>query len=399
MHASQTISDIARRHLAWSMVDGVGPIVFGHLQRVFGDLERAWGASAAELERVPRIGPKSAATVARSRDAALPKAEQEIAGAAQHGVRILCQQDDAYPAALRRISDPPIVIYVKGALQPTDAVALAIVGTRRCSIYGGEQARRFGELFAGAGFTVVSGLARGVDAFAHHGAVDVGGRSIAVLGNGLHEIYPPENEPLARKLLDHGCLISELPMTASVQRENFPSRNRIIAGLSLGVLVVEAPTRSGALITARLASDYNREVFALPGRLQEPAAQGVNALIRDGVAKLVMGLEDVLTELGELGYTMGLKQPTNAVSSPQRSEPEDQAATLFGAGASTPDAGLSRIEQRVLEAAPPEAVLQDVLIRASELPAHEVLSALTTLELRGLVKRLPGQQVMRVNRA
>ena len=306
-------------------------------------------------------------------------------------MRIICRADPDYPEGLKRIPDGPIVLYVKGELRPTDAIALAIVGSRRCTIYGSEQARRFGELLAGAGFTVVSGLARGIDAFAHHGAVEAGGRSIAVMGRGLTEVYPPENAALASKILENGAWVTELPMQAAVRAENFPSRNRIIAGMTLGTLVVEAAARSGALITARLASEYNREVFAVPGRVQDPMSFGTNALIRDGAAKLVMSLEDILDELGEVGERMRRVIDTGA----SRASATNDAAQSEEPGAARPPGPLSAAESRVYEILGYDPVLQDVVLRAAELPAGEVLAALTALELKGLVRRLPGNLVVR----
>ena len=388
MSTNDVISEAGRTHLAWALTDGVGPILFSRLLIHFGDARTALGCSATELEKVHGIGRVKADTVARTRDQA--GIGEEIEAAAAHGVRIICRADPDYPPGLKEIPDAPIVLYLKGELRDTDAVALAIVGTRRCSIYAGEQARRFGELLAGAGFTVVSGLARGCDAFAHHGAVDSGGRSIAVLGNNLSEIYPPENRALAEKLLGNGALVSELPMQATVRPENFPSRNRIIAGMTLGTLLVEAPRRSGALITGRLASDYNREVFAIPGRLQEPMADGTNGFIRDGIAKLITGLDDILDELGDVGRKMRPAEDAPAATS--KTGPDVPASRK-------PIAPLSAAEKRVLSVVPPDPILQDAVIRAAELPPGDVLGAITTLELKGLLKRLPGNLVTRSARA
>ncbi len=376
----QVVSEEGRRHLRWALTEGVGPILFGRLLAFFGDAQSALGASAAQLQSVERVGRELAERIARGRDAA--PVEDEIAAAREHGVRILCRADEDFPPGLRRIPDPPVVLYVRGELRPTDAIALAVVGSRRCSIYGAEQARRFGELLAGAGFTVVSGLARGIDAFAQHGAVDAGGRSIAVLGSGLTGVYPPENRALAERLLERGAWVSELPMRAAVRAENFPSRNRLIAGMSLGVLVVEAAQRSGALITARLAAEYNREVFAVPGRVQDPTSFGTNGLIRDGAAKLVMGLEDILAELGEVGAAM---RPDG---SEPRAAPRQAAAQVL-------PATLTPAERTVLELVGQEEVFQDELLTRATLPAGEVLAALTSLELKGCVRRLAGGRVAR----
>jgi DNA processing protein len=403
-----TITATGRIHLKWALVDGVGPLLFSRLLVQFGDAETALGASAGRLAEIRRVGPKSAEQIARGRDAV--EIDAEIAAAADHDVRIICREDEEYPPGLRQIADAPIVLYVKGQLQPTDAVAIAVVGTRRCSIYGGEQARRFGELLAGAGFTVVSGLARGIDALAQHGAVDAGGRSIAVMGKGLSEVYPPENQALAERLLENGAWLSELPMQAEVRRENFPGRNRIIAGMTLGTLVIEAPQRSGALITARLANEYNREVFAVPGRAQDPLAFGTNELIQRGYAKLTTCLEDILDELGEVGERMrpAAEEVAEDVAAGPRTGQEKAAAGVSpaeagGAGAPMssprPKSKLSEVEQRVYEATGYEPIFQDAVLRASQLPPGEVLAAFTSLELKGLIKRLPGQLVVRAGRA
>jgi len=376
------ISQPARAHLRWALVDGVGPLLFSRMCERFGDAQRALAASASELVALPRVSNRSADTFAAQRDAV--NIEREIETAATFGVRIICREDEAWPAGLRRIPDPPIVLYVKGELRATDAVALAIVGSRRCSIYGSEQARRFGELLAGAGYTVVSGLARGIDAFAHHGAVDSGGRSVAVFGRDLSDVYPAENRALAERILDCGAWISEYPFGTAVRGGNFPSRNRIIAGMTLGTLVVEAAKRSGALITARLASEYNREVFAVPGRAQDPTSLGANALIRDGAAKLTIGLEDIVDELGDVGVAM------HPESGPLASKSERAGSTRASDTAQLTDA-----ERSVFEKISSEPVLQDLVSQRSERPPGEVMAALTSLELKGLIRRLPGNLVQR----
>lgn len=386
---SAVISEAGRQHLQWALIDGVGPLTFQKLLITFTSPEEAWRASARALEQVHRIGREKADQIASQRATVAPLVDAEIAAIEQVGGRILCREDADYPAGLKQLPDPPIVLYVKGELRSTDAVAVAVVGTRRCSVYGSEQARRFGELLAGIGITVVSGLARGIDAFAHHGAIDADGRTLAVLGTGLGEIYPPENQALAERLVSSGALISELPVRAAVRRENFPSRNRIIAGLSLGTLVIEAPKRSGALITARLASEYNREVFALPGRVGDPNAFGTNALIRDGAAKLVLDLEDIINELGEVGYHLQLKERAA----------EEQESSEQGAATTAPPSPLPPIEQRVLALISFDPILQDVIIQNAEYPPGEVLAALTSLELKRLIRRLPGQLVVRVGQA
>jgi DNA processing protein len=411
--ASPTITESGRVHLAWALTDGVGPQRFAQIIEHFGDAATALALPPAELGVIKGIGRETIDGIARSRDPA--RVEAEIAAAAEQGVRIIGRGDPDYPAGLAKIADPPIVLYVKGELLPTDAIAVAVVGSRRCTIYGSEQARRFAELLAQAGFTVVSGLARGIDSFAHYGAIEAGGRSIAVMGNGLDQVYPPENRPLADKLLEHGAWISELPIRTDVRARNFHARNRIIAGMTLGTLVVEAAQKSGALITARLANEYNREVFAVPGRVQDPMSLGTNALIRDGAAKLVTCLEDILDELGDVGRMFRAAGPGHQRRGASAASVGDHAANTRqgeldlerseeSAGTAerqpqpaTPrrDLNLSSNERRVYELIGCEPVLQDALLRAAELPVGEVLAAFTTLELKGLVKRLPGQLVVR----
>ena len=393
---SSVASPAAVQYLRLSSVRGVGPVILGRLIERFGSVDAVFAASPAEVQGVAGVGAETAGAILRARGSTEWQREVELAAA--HGVRIICRADPDYPAGLKHIPDAPIVLYVKGDYRKTDAVSLAIVGTRRCTIYGGEQARRFGELLAGAGLTVVSGLARGIDALAHHGAIDAGGRAIAVLGCGLTNIYPPENRALAERVLECGAWFSELPMQATVRPENFPSRNRIIAGMTLGTLVVEAPRRSGALITARLANEYNREVFAIPGRLQEPACEGSNALIRDGIAKLVTGLDDILSELGEVGIKLSAKcdLATNSekAADTEAKTPQDNEHDTRGGLA------LSDLEKRVLTVIPFQSeILQDAVILAAQLPPGEVLAALTTLEIKGLIRRLPGNLVVRRGQA
>src|SRR5690606_27078295 len=235
------------------------------------------------------------AALRRAADAAAHELEQARA----LGVTLLSLEDADYPPLLREIPNPPLVLYMKGDLQPRDLNAVAIVGSRKCSHYGREQAERFGSLLAGAGVTVISGGARGVDSAAHRGAIrHPDGRTIAVLGCGIDITYPPENQSLFEQIAARGAVISEYPIGTQPLAENFPRRNRIVSGMSRGVLVIEADTRSGALITARQAADdHNRPVMAIPGRVDNPLSAGPHALIRDG-ATLVTSLEDILDALG-----------------------------------------------------------------------------------------------------
>lgn len=371
-------SPAAVEHLRWSLTAAVGPILFGRIVEHFGSAQAALGAGVQTLQGVEGIGPVLAERMARSRDDA--KVERELALAEKLGVRILCREDDEFPRLLRHIPDPPICLYVRGQLRPDDWLAIAVVGARRCTIYGREQAFRFGHQLGMRGMTVISGLARGIDGEAHKGALTAGGRTLAVLGNGLANIYPPEHRELAVKVAENGALISELPMTTSPAKENFLPRNRLIAGLSLGVLVVEAARRSGSLSTAARASEYNREVFAVPGRVDSEASAGTNALIRDQHAKLVTHVDDILDELGEAGEV--LKRIGGEASEPAREAPparlnlnEDEQAVY---------AALGKVEQSL-----------EGIAEASGRPAAKVASTLITLQLKGLVRQLPGGRFVR----
>jgi DNA processing protein len=372
------ISDAGRRYLQFHLTDDVGPVRLRALREHFGTLDQALGASISQLQQVEGIGPRTAEAIFRSRGG--DHVEREIQRVADHGLHIVCAEDADYPAALCAIPDPPICLYVRGRIEPQDTVAVAIVGTRKCSHYGREQALRFGGLLGNAGFTVVSGLARGVDAHSHRGALQSGGRTISVLGNGLASIYPPENASLAEEVAACGAVISEVPVDAQPSRENFPRRNRIIAGLSLGIIIIEAGQRSGALITARLASEYNREVFALPGRVDQPEhTAGSNGLIRKSEAKLITCLEDILDELGPVGEVMG--RPARGTSSP-----------TLGQSPSAPLPALSENEQAVWQTLINDFDDAEAIVKHCGLDAAQTMSALTSLQLKGLVRRSPGQK-------
>ncbi len=383
MDPSQVSSSAAIEHLRWSLVEQVGPMTFARLIERFGSAQAALGAGVLQLQAVRGIGPDTAETIARSRDQVDVAAE--VALAARHNVRIICREDEEYPKPLRHIPDPPICLYVRGRIEPADAVAIAIVGARRSTHYGREQAYRFGYQLAQRGMTIISGLARGVDGESHKGALAAGGRTLAVLGNGLATVYPPEHAELADKIAANGAVISELPMTTSPDSSNFLPRNRLIAGLSLGVLVVEAARRSGALSTAARASDYDREVFAIPGRVDSDYSVGTNALIRDQHAKLVTCADDILDELGEVGEAL------------QRLEgggDGDEEPNLFKA-----QPALSDHERAVSEQLSHEERSVDQLAAATGLAESRVTSTLIMLQLKGLARQLPGNLFVRPSRS
>jgi DNA processing protein len=280
-----------------TMVPGVGPLTGRALLDRFETAGRVLDARAEALRGVPGVGPKLAERIARARRDFDADAEVELCR--RMGVRLVPLADPAYPPALREIPDPPPVLYVKGTIEPGDGLAIALVGSRHATAYGMRIAEKLAGSLARVGLTVVSGLARGIDAAAHRGALKAGGRTLGVLANGLAEIYPPEHAELAREVAAHGAILTEMPMGQAPKSELFPRRNRIISGLSLGVVVVEAAPKSGSLTTAHHATEQNREVFAVPGPVDSLASRGCHGLIRDG-ARLVETVDDILEELGPL---------------------------------------------------------------------------------------------------
>jgi DNA processing protein len=363
--------------LAMHLAPGVGPRTFAALVEHFGSASDARRASAADLAEVRGIGRTGAEKIADGLGAADPEAEADLA--ARAGVRILVRGDADYPIALTYLYDPPIAIYVRGTILPEDARAVAVVGMRKCSLYGQDQAERIAGGLARSGFTIVSGLARGIDAFAHRGALAAGGRTLAVLGNGLGAVYPPEHKSLADAVVQSGALVSEFAMAVGPSAENFPRRNRILAAMALGTVVIEAGRTSGALITARLAAEMGKEVFALPNRVDAPGAAGSHALIRDG-AKLIESVADILDEFPDLGAAAA---------------PDDAAS---GQAALDLKSALSPEEARLMEVLDGEPTPLDALAARAGLAAGNASGALTLLELKGLVRALPGGRFVRRSR-
>ena len=309
-------SDELLDSLRLSLIAGVGPRTRQALLERFGTSTAVLAAAPSSLREVPGVGPKLVGKIAAAVDEVDPRREIELCR--ENGISILVHpgpngpdseesesavSDDGYPRLLARIDDPPCVLFLRGKILPQDALAIAIVGTRHATPYGLAQAEQLAGSLARAGFTIISGLARGIDAAAHRGALKAGGRTLAVLGGGVLNIYPPEHKGLADEVASNGCVISESPPLSEPLSGSFPQRNRIISGLSLGTIIVEAPERSGALITARLAMEQNREVFAVPGRIDSRTSRGCHRLIRDG-AKLVETADDVIEELGPLGESI-----------------------------------------------------------------------------------------------
>lgn len=354
-------SDETKYWVALSRISRIGSVRAGRLLSHFGSMAKAWHAGAAEL-RAAGLDAGTVTSIIEARDSISPDAELEALRRA--GIQALTWNDEAYPPLLKQIEDRPPVLYVRGELRPEDEWAIAVVGTRRATPYGRQAAEHFATDLARHGITVVSGLARGIDAVAHRAALSAGGRTIAVLACGLDMVYPPEHAKLALEIAQHGALVSDYPPGTQPRSEFFPRRNRILSGASLGVLVVEGDVDSGALITARMAIDQNREVFAVPGSIYGPTHRGPNKLIAEGEAKLVTRTEDILEELNLTVTTSTQQMALHEVVPTDATE-----AKLL----------------RLLSHQPSHI---DEVQRASGLPIAAVSSALALLELKGLVRQV-----------
>jgi DNA processing protein len=364
-----------------NMTPGIGPRAAAKLLERFGSADAVYHATRSELEHL-RLPPEAVDSII-SRDLQTA-AEAEIDAVRKLGGDILLLDDGVYPSSLREIYDPPIVLYVKGAWpECLDQPCIGVVGSRRCSTYGQNAAVMLARDLAKRGVTVVSGFARGIDAAAHRGALEAGGRTVAVLGTGLDEIYPRDHNKLAADILAQGgALVTQFPLRTPPVSENFPYRNRIISGLSLGVVVVEAAENSGSLITARLAMEQNREVFAVPGNITSRNSFGTNYLIKGAGAKLVQQWQDIASELPQqisakmLPPAVGTKSKTDRFSL----MPE----------------GLSVTETSVFKLLTPDSPAHvDWLIEKSKLAVSELTAALLSLEIRDLVRALPGRCFVR----
>lgn len=369
----EVLDDQLRQELRLSLVPGVGPLVRQRLVARFGSAERVLAVGSGELQSVSGVGATLAKRILEAHDKV--DVDEQLQLARKNNIQILLTSHDDYPPQLKEIHDPPSVLFVRGTLLPGDQLAVAIVGTRHASRYGLKQAAQLATSLARAGITVVSGMARGIDSAAHRAALEAGGRTIAVLASGVLAPYPPENVDLSEQILRQGCLISEAAPTMPPISGMFPQRNRIISGLSLGTIVVEAADRSGALITARHAWEQNREVFAVPGPVDSRLSQGPHRLIRDG-AKLVSSIDDVLEELGPLAH-----------------ETQRVDGTTIRVPA---EVKLNDIEQKVLQSIKPQGSLIDDVTQTSGLPVHRVLSTIHVLEMQSLIRRIGGNRVARV---
>jgi DNA processing protein len=354
-----------------NMTRGVGSIIYRRLLEFFETPSAILDASGYDLQQVSGVSGKVSSAI-KSMNRGM--GEDEIAFADSLSVRIITQESPEYPQALLSIHDPPLVLYVRGGFMEQDALGMGLIGSRRCSHYGRVQAERFGSDLARMGFTVISGLAQGIDTSAHEGALKVKGRTVAVLGNGLSHVYPRQNAQLAQEVADNGAVISEFPMKTRVDARHFPQRNRLISGLSLGVIVVEASKQSGTLITANFALEQGREVFALPGRVDNPTSAGTHKLIQQG-AKLVTSPAEVVEELGPLAN----------VIEPLGEEPVTDPRAMT----------LNSREREIYETLSHDPLQVDDIIRMTGIPAPNVLSTLTILEMRRLVKQLAGKRFVK----
>jgi len=344
--------------VGFSLVPGIGRVRLSQLESHFGNLENAWQATPSELKHA---GLDKGAINAINYCRPKISLDEEMEKLDRYGVRVLTFHDSDYPSRLKEIYDYPPILYVRGSLLPQDEWCLAVVGTRRATVYGRQATEEIVTDLARSQITIVSGLAKGIDSIAHHSALEAGGRSIAVFGSGLDIVYPAENAALARDIIQHGALISEYPLGTRPKADNFPRRNRVMSGLSLGVLVIEADETSGAMITAHLALEQNREVFAIPGSILSPASRGTNRLIQEG-AKLVRSYTDILEELN-LTAVAHQMEITEVI-------PASDTETLL---------------LRQLSAEPTHI---DEVCCSTGLPISTVSSTLAMMELKGLVKQV-----------
>ncbi len=360
--------------IALNLVEHVGPVRVRQLLEHFGDAPAILRASKPQLLQVRGIGDETAEAIAHWEKTV--DLDGELKRITQFGCHVLTQDDAEYPESLRQIYDPPIVLYVKGRLTAQDKNAVALVGSRQTTHYGLEVARKLAYQLAYVGVTVVSGGARGIDTAAHQGALSAKGRTVAVLGTGINIVFPPENAELFERIAATGAVITQFPFNRNADKQSFPIRNRIVAGMTLGTVVVEAPLNSGAMITANFATEYGRQVFAVPGRIDSPRSKGCHELIKRG-AKLCEGAEDILSEFEYLFPV------TNRLPAP------NETGVL-------PALALSESEQKVLDTLPAgDETSIDEVIRHSGLPSSTVSVALLSLEMKRVIKQLPGKLFVR----
>lgn len=361
--------------LILNAVPGVGNATIRKLLEHYGSAQKVLSLTENDLAADQAVSAKLAAAIAR-----FPKEQflaKELALIAEHGVRVLTFNDEEYPASLRVIADSPVVLYIKGRLPENLSLSMAVVGSRGASMYGMSVAEQWSARLAEVGFTIVSGMARGIDTAAHAGAIKAHGQTVAVLGCGLAHIYPPENRKLSGSIAASGAVISEFAMETLPMPYNFPRRNRIISGLSMGVVVVEAAAKSGALITADFALEQGREVYAVPGKVDSPTSKGVHGLIKQG-AKLVSCVEDILEDI----HPQLLQEAHGNVALPEIAEPVVPGS-------------LSEPERQIYGFIGDRPVHIDQLIDRCGTDALRVTAVLSCLEIKHLIKQLPGKLFVR----
>ena len=383
-----------------NLIPGIGNHTIRRLLAAFGSAEKSVAATSEELAQIDGLTPDVRQQLIDGRSRA-PLA-QELQLIEQHQCHIVTINDDAYPSLLKQIDDPPALLYVIGEFPLQDAPSIAIVGSRSPTEYGKTISQQLSHQLAERGITVVSGFARGIDTCVHRGALEAGGRTVAVFGSGLSIIYPETNRTLATEITESGALISEFPMTMPPRGKNFPRRNRVISGLTLGTLVVEASERSGSLITARHAAEQGREVFAVPGQIFSGMSRGTHSLINQG-ATLINSVDDLLDALpqdytGSLGGE--LPEPTRQLpvsNQPGRARPQsvEKRSTPASQPKAKVDLNLTPDEQTVLSAMETDSVHIDEITRVTQLPIGKVSSLLVMLELKGIVQQLPGKQFIK----
>ncbi|HOZ47203.1 MAG TPA: DNA-processing protein DprA [Candidatus Hydrogenedentes bacterium] len=378
------LTDEQREWLSLAMVPGIGTAHFVQLLARFRTPHQILNASESALHDV--VGPKLAERVAHYRDVVDAAAQERRM--AEYNAQLITLDDASYPVRLAEIYNPPLVLFMRGALFEADQHCVAVVGTRRPTPYGIRMAERLGGGLAARGITVVSGMAAGIDAAAHRGALDAGGRTIAILGNGVDVVYPPAHGELMDRIIQHGCVLSEFEMGTAPSKGNFPHRNRIISGMTLGTVIVEAPIKSGALITAKQAAEQGREVFAVPGQVGVHNAEGPHSLIREG-AKLVETVEDILVEL-ELPAE--IRQPSAAARVAPPPVEEGDTPAPRPEPAARPKAETNDVEKDVLSVLSPDGSFVDEIAQACRISVSEALSSLTMLELKGLVRQFSGKR-------
>mgnify|MGYP001349673563 CR=1 FL=1 len=360
-----------RAYIGLNMMEGVGPVGVRALRERLGDCAAIFTASRDELMTADGVGPQLAGRILDQRSRLDPDAEEERARA--FGATIITFEDAAYPEPLRQIHDPPLALYVRGTLLTGDRQSIAVVGTRRATHYGMETARSLSYQLAQSGFAVVSGLARGIDTAAHRGALHGGGRTLAILGGALDCLYPPENEDLAGEIAEQGALISEFPFGHHPNKNTFPMRNRLVSGLARGILVVEAGIKSGAMITAHQGLEQGRSVFAVPGRVDSLGSRGAHQLLKTG-ASLVESVDDILAEFEFLLPPKGVRESCDRLPTAMLTDDEAHLVDCMA----EPETGV------------------DSLIRQSGLPASAVNAMLVRLEMKRVLRMLPGRVVARV---